>query len=68
MSKLSTTDIYITINELIEILAYDVQSWNLVLKKYKSFRIFVATNIDNKQWSIFLSEQAIEFFINDLLN
>ena len=55
-------------NELIEILACDVQSWNLVLKKYKSFRIFVATNIDNKQQSIFLSEWAIKFFINDLLN
>jgi len=43
-------------NELIEILAHDVQSWDLVLKKYKPLRIFVATNIDNKQQSIFLPE------------
>ena len=39
-----------------------------MLKKYKSLRIFVATNIDNKQQSIFLSEQAIKLLINDLLN
>src|SRR5204862_5355822 len=36
--------------------------------KYKSFRIFVATNIDNKQQLIFLFKQAIELLINNLLN
>src|SRR5947207_6683730 len=55
-------------NEFIEILACDVQNWNLVLKKYKSLRIFVATNINNKQQSIFLLKQAIKLLINDLLN
>ena len=39
-----------------------------MLKKYKSLRIFVATNIDNKQQSIFLLKQVIKLFINDLLN
>ena len=68
MSKLSTINIYIIMNELIKILAHDVQSWNLVLKKYKSLKIFVATNINNKQQLIFLSEQAINLLINDLLN
>src|SRR5216117_3484767 len=39
-----------------------------MFKKYKFFRIFVATNIDNKQQSIFLFKQTIKFLINDLLN
>ena len=39
-----------------------------MLKKYKFFKIFVITNIDNKQQLIFLFEQAIDFLINDLLN
>ena len=39
-----------------------------MLKKYKSLRIFVATNIDNKQQSIFLLKQVIKLLINNLLN
>ena len=66
-SKLSLTDTYTTMDELITILACDVPNWTLLLEKYRPLKISIATSIDNKQRPIFLPERAIELPIGDLL-
>ena len=67
MSKLSTTDIYTTIDELVEILARDVPHWKPIISKYKPLKILIATCLDNKQQPMFLPEQAVQLPIGELL-
>ena len=60
-------DIYTFMEELINILARDLPNWELLINKYKPLKISIATSMDNKQQSIFLSEWAAELFIDELL-